>query len=138
MNGLRFFDCSPLCSLRSVHLHQLPPDRRLGPCRRLLGSLCRSIISPLVTHPRHNIAKVTGIPIAKVTRRGFPRRAHGVGGPPSGLQALRRTRRLPPARLMPGWLSSARRDEGVSECMSAWLGLGLGFGFGFGLGLGLG
>ena len=39
---------------------------------------------------------------------------------------------------MPGWLSSARRDEGVSECMSAWLGLGLGLGLGLELGLGRG
>ena len=52
--------------------------------------------------------------------RAIPRpfsRAQGVGGPPSGLARLR-VRRLPPPRLLLGWVSSARRDAGVSECTS--------------------
>ena len=73
-------------------------------------------------------------------------RAQGDGGPTSGLARLR-MRRLPPARLLLGWVSSARRDAGVSECTSAssvlsaaratWLGLGFGLGLGLAVGVGV-
>ena len=65
---------------------------------------------------------------------GLSSRAQGVGGAPSGLDRLG-MRRLPP-RLLAGAACSARREAGVSECMSAssvlsaaratWLGLGFG------------
>ena len=67
---------------------------------------------------------------------GLSSRAQGVGGAPSGLDRLG-MRRLPP-RLLAGAACSARREAGVSECMSAssvlsaaratWLGLGFGLG----------
>jgi len=65
---------------------------------------------------------------------------------PSGLDRLK-MQRLPP-RLMAGAACSARREAGVSECMSAssvlsaaratWLGLELGLGLGLGFGSGSG
>ena len=81
---------------------------------------------------------------------GLSSRAQGVGGAPSGLDRLG-MRRLPP-RLLAGAACSARREAGVSECMSAssvlsaaratWLGLGFGLGrvrvrVGVGVGVGV-
>ena len=65
---------------------------------------------------------------------------------PSGLDRLRMQRL--PLRLLAGAACSARREAGVSECMSAssvlsaaratWLGLELGLGLGLGFGSGSG